>query len=178
MAVPAAGPDGLVQGVRPWRRWQAKARAGQPVKRGRGLHRRVISTGWSWSRWSASIPRGGIARSGPWSAMTGAWSRRQRCCRSWPAKTSCSARTTRNSAGSRPCNTRLLVQRHRPGPNQVWQVDFPEYETTGGGTWRVAGVADYVSTDEFGWHWSPTANQHDTIAGVELAPHKDRSHTQ
>lgn len=22
---------------------------------------------------------------------------------------------------------------------------------------------------EFGWHWSPTANQHDAIAGVEIA---------
>ena len=42
------------------------------------------------------------------------------------------------------------------GPNQVWQFDFSEYETTGGGTWRVAGVADYYSKYEFGWHWSPT----------------------
>ena len=54
-------------------------------------------------------------------------------------------------------------------PNQVWQFDFSEYETTGGGTWRVAGVADYYSKYEFGWRWSPTANQHDAIAGVELA---------
>ncbi len=55
------------------------------------------------------------------------------------------------------------------GLNQVWQFDFSEYETTGGGSWRVAGVADYYSTYEFGWHWSPTANQHDAIAGVERA---------
>ncbi|WP_338155568.1 integrase catalytic domain-containing protein [Arsenicicoccus dermatophilus] len=55
------------------------------------------------------------------------------------------------------------------GPNQVWQLDFSECETTGGGTWRVAGVVDYFSKYEFGWHWSPTANQHDAIAGVELA---------
>ena len=55
------------------------------------------------------------------------------------------------------------------GPNMVWQFDFSEYETTGGGTWRVAGIADYWSKYEFGWHWSPTANQHDAIAGVELA---------
>ncbi len=55
------------------------------------------------------------------------------------------------------------------GPNQVWQLDFSEYETTAGGTWRVAGVADYWSKYEFGWHWSPTANQHDAIAAVELA---------
>jgi len=55
------------------------------------------------------------------------------------------------------------------GPNQVWQLDFSEYETPTGGTWRVAGVADYWSKYEFGWHWSPTANQHDAITAVELA---------
>jgi hypothetical protein len=55
------------------------------------------------------------------------------------------------------------------GPNQVWQFDFSEYETSRGGTWRTAGVADYWSKYEFGWHWSPTANQHDAVAGVELA---------
>ncbi|WP_281491853.1 IS3 family transposase [Buchananella hordeovulneris] len=55
------------------------------------------------------------------------------------------------------------------GPNQVWQFDLFDYQTTGGGTWRVAGVADYYAKYEFGWHWSPTANQHDAIAGVELA---------
>jgi len=55
------------------------------------------------------------------------------------------------------------------GPNMVWQFDFSEYETTGGGTWRVGGIADYWSKYEFGWHWSPTANQHDAITAVELA---------
>jgi transposase InsO family protein len=55
------------------------------------------------------------------------------------------------------------------GPNQVWQFDFSEYETSRGGTWRTAGVADYWSKYEFGWHWAPTANQHDAVAGVELA---------
>jgi putative transposase len=55
------------------------------------------------------------------------------------------------------------------GPNQVWQFDFSEYETPAGGTWRVGGIADYWSKLEFGWHWSPTANQYDAIAAVELA---------
>jgi transposase InsO family protein len=54
-------------------------------------------------------------------------------------------------------------------PNQVWQLDFSEYETTSGGTWRVAGVADYYSKYEFGWRWSPTANQHDAIAALAVA---------
>ena len=53
--------------------------------------------------------------------------------------------------------------------NQVWQLDFTELETTSGGTWRLAGCRDYWSKYEFGWHVSPTANQHDAIAAVEAA---------
>ncbi len=55
------------------------------------------------------------------------------------------------------------------GPNQVWQLDFSEFETTGGGTWRLAGCRDYWSKYELGWHISPTANQHDAITAIELA---------
>ena len=44
------------------------------------------------------------------------------------------------------------------GPNQVWQLDFTEFETTSGGTWRLAGCRDYWSKYELGWHVSPTAN--------------------
>jgi putative transposase len=44
-----------------------------------------------------------------------------------------------------------------------------QFETARGGTWRVAGIADYWSKYEVGWHWSPTASQHDTIDAVELA---------
>lgn len=55
------------------------------------------------------------------------------------------------------------------GPNQVWQLDFSEFETTTCGTWRIAGCRDYWSKYELGWHMSPTANQHDAIAAVELA---------
>jgi putative transposase len=47
------------------------------------------------------------------------------------------------------------------GPNQVWQLDFSEFETASGGTWRLAGCRDYWSKYELGWHISPTANQHD-----------------
>jgi putative transposase len=55
------------------------------------------------------------------------------------------------------------------GPNQVWQLDFSEFETTSGGTWRLAACRDYWSKYEFGWHLSPTANQHDAVAAIELA---------
>jgi transposase InsO family protein len=55
------------------------------------------------------------------------------------------------------------------GPNQVWQLDFSEFETTTGGTWRIAGCRDHWSKYEYPFHTSPTANQHDAIAAVELA---------
>lgn len=55
------------------------------------------------------------------------------------------------------------------GPNQVWQLDFSEFETTTGGTWRIAGCRDYWSKYEHRFHVSPTANQHDAIDAVELA---------
>jgi transposase InsO family protein len=55
------------------------------------------------------------------------------------------------------------------GPNQVWQLDFTEFETSTGGTWRLAGCRDHWSRYELGWHIAPTANQHDAIAAIELA---------
>jgi transposase InsO family protein len=55
------------------------------------------------------------------------------------------------------------------GPNQVWQLDFSEFETRHGGTWRIGGVADYWSKLELGWHVSTTANHRDAIETVEQA---------
>lgn len=55
------------------------------------------------------------------------------------------------------------------GPNQVWQLDFSEFETTQGGTWRIAGCRDWYSKVEHPFHVSPTANQYDAIAAIELA---------
>src|SRR5262245_36433006 len=55
------------------------------------------------------------------------------------------------------------------GPNQVWQLDFSEYETTTGGTWRLAGCCDYFSKYEFGWHIAGTCTGADAIAAVKLA---------
>ena len=51
----------------------------------------------------------------------------------------------------------------------MWQLDFSEFETSRGGTWRLAGCADYWSKYEFGWHIAPTANQNDAVAALELA---------
>ena len=43
------------------------------------------------------------------------------------------------------------------GPNQVWQLDFTEFETRMGGTWRIGGIADYWSKLELGYHVATTA---------------------
>jgi transposase InsO family protein len=55
------------------------------------------------------------------------------------------------------------------GPNQVWQMDFSEFETRMGGTWRIGGCADYWSKVELGWHVSPTQNHRDAITAVTRA---------
>lgn len=55
------------------------------------------------------------------------------------------------------------------GPNQVWQLDFSEFETRRGGVWRIGGVADYWSKLELGWHVSTTQNHRDAIETVEQA---------
>jgi transposase InsO family protein len=55
------------------------------------------------------------------------------------------------------------------GPNQVWQLDFTEFETSSGGTWRIAGCADYHAKYEFGWHLATTQNAGDAIAALRVA---------
>ncbi|MCP9485033.1 MAG: integrase core domain-containing protein [Gaiellaceae bacterium MAG52_C11] len=55
------------------------------------------------------------------------------------------------------------------GPNQVWQLDFSEFETSCGGTWRIGGTADYWSKLELGWHVSTTQNHRDAIETLEQA---------
>jgi putative transposase len=54
-------------------------------------------------------------------------------------------------------------------PNQVWQLDFSEYETATGGVWRLAGVTDYFTKIEHGWHIAPTCTGADAIAAVQIA---------
>ena len=55
------------------------------------------------------------------------------------------------------------------GPNQVWQLDFTDFETRMGGTWRIGGIADYWSKLELGYHVATTQNHRDAIETVELA---------
>jgi transposase InsO family protein len=153
---------------RTWRRWQAKARAGYPPKGpwpapARAAHRDAVCQ---------------IARE------HSAWGHRKIWAMARYAGYRVSASTVLRVLDEAGLLLKADYQRERreqakqrraafaaapTGPNQVWQFDFSEYETAAGGTWRVAGIADYWSKYEFGWHWSPTANQHDAIAAVELA---------
>lgn len=57
----------------------------------------------------------------------------------------------------------------RPGRSRSGSWTTPAFETTTGGTWRIAGCRDYWSKYEHPWHVSSTANQFDAIDAVELA---------
>ena len=153
---------------RTYRRWQAKARTGHPPKGpwprpARDRHRQVIVE---------------LAREHP------AWGHRKVWAMARHAGHAVTASTVLRVLDEEGLLLKANYQRERrhlaaerraaftdppTGPNMVWQLDFSEYETPTGGTWRVAGVADYWSKYEFGWHWSPTANQHDAIEAVQLA---------
>jgi putative transposase len=54
-------------------------------------------------------------------------------------------------------------------PDEVRQPGFSEYETTTGGTWRLAGVTDDFSKYEHGWHISPTCTGAGAIEAVKIA---------
>ena len=45
-------------------------------------------------------------------------------------------------------------------------MDFSEFETTTGGTWRLARVCDYYSKYEYGGHIGPSCTGADAITAV------------
>jgi transposase InsO family protein len=53
--------------------------------------------------------------------------------------------------------------------NQVWQLDFSEFETRREGRWQIAGCADYVTKYEFERWISPTQMRHDAIEALKAA---------
>lgn len=56
-----------------------------------------------------------------------------------------------------------------PGPNQVWQFDFTEFETRHGGIWQIDAVTDYWSKLELGYHVTTIQNHGDVIETFEQA---------
>jgi len=53
--------------------------------------------------------------------------------------------------------------------NRVWQMDFFELETSGGGTWRSGDVIDYATKMVLAGPVTATQTHRDAIASVELA---------
>jgi putative transposase len=53
--------------------------------------------------------------------------------------------------------------------NRVWQLDFSEFETTTGGTWRLGGVVDYVAKVNLACPVSATSRAVDAVAALETA---------
>ena len=153
---------------RSWRRWQARARAGEPVR----------------GPWPTPVSEAVEAVVVKHAEAHPAWGHRK----IW-AMTRYDGHLVSQATVLRIMRRRGLLlpadyQRERralaaarraafldppTGPNQVWQLDFSEFETTSGETWRIAACADYWSKVELGWHLSLTANQHDAIAAVEAA---------
>ena len=75
------------------------------------------------------------------------------------------------AAGERGPARRPAARRHpaRPsvdqaGPRQVSQLDFPEFDTGGGGTWRIAACSGFWSKDDVSRRFSLTAQHHATAA--------------
>jgi len=53
--------------------------------------------------------------------------------------------------------------------NRVWQMDFFELETSGGGTWRSGDVIDYATKLVFAGPVSATQTHRDAIASVQAS---------
>jgi putative transposase len=53
--------------------------------------------------------------------------------------------------------------------NRVWQMDFTEFETTFGGTWRICCVIDYATKVALAAHISATAKARDAVNALQTA---------
>jgi transposase InsO family protein len=53
--------------------------------------------------------------------------------------------------------------------NRVWQMDFSEFETTGGGIWRLCAIIDYATKYCLALTLNPTSRARDAIACVQTA---------
>ena len=55
------------------------------------------------------------------------------------------------------------------GPNQVWQLDFSEFETARGGIWRICAVIDYATKYCLAATVTPTSQCADALACLRRA---------
>jgi transposase InsO family protein len=154
---------------RTWRRWQATARAG------------AVTTKGPWPRPARTAARAPVVKH---ALAHPAWGHRKVWAMTRHDGHVVSQATVLRLLGDEALILPAAYQKQRrelakrrkaafakepTGPNQVWQLDFSEFETTAGGTWQLAGCRDYFSKFEYPFHVSPTANQFDAIQAVETA---------
>ena len=53
--------------------------------------------------------------------------------------------------------------------NRVWQTDFSEFETAGGGIWRICAVIDYATKYCLAARITPTGRGVDALACLDAA---------
>jgi len=78
------------------------------------------------------------------------------------------ARRVARAARARPAAPRG-VRRPVERRNRVWQFDFSEFETAGGGTWNLGGLVDYRSKLALACPVTATKTHRDAIAALERA---------
>ena len=120
---------------RSYRRWQQRQRDGRPPRgpwpapardRVEGEAIAYADRFPAWGHRKIAMLMRVDGHRGPDSTVLRALKRTGRCCRS----------TTRPSAASKPGEAGG-VRGAAVGPNQVWQLDFSEFEIPQGGTWRI-----------------------------------------
>lgn len=141
---------------RTWRRWQAKTRAGRQVK----------------GPWPRPARTAALELARKHALAHPAWGHRK----VWAmvrheghvvSQASILRLLRDEGLTSRTQEGRVRHRTDRAEPGMA--VGLSEFETTTGGTWRLAGCRDYWSKYEHPFHVSPTANQHDAIDAIELA---------
>ena len=153
---------------RSYRRWQHRARAGVPVRgpwptpRQDAVEEAVVALADQWPAWGHR-KIAALARTGGHLVSESTALRVMR--RAGRVLAPDYTRERRDLSAAR----RAVFVVPPAGRNEVWQLDFTEWETTMGGTWRIAGCTDYWAKVEFGWHVSTTQNHRDAITAVTLA---------
>lgn len=97
-----------------------------------------------------------------------AWLASHRSSGTQAARTHSAARNPARAARTRPSAPRAFltpVERR----NRVWQFDFSEFETQGGGTWNLGGLVDYAGKLALACPITATKTHRDAIAALEAA---------
>jgi transposase InsO family protein len=151
--------------VSTWYHWRAADLAGRPLRRraapvvdaiaGGGHSAALVSMGPSQDLGDAYAPTAWRSAAAPSPARCAA----RACCRR------AYQRERRQPAATR----RATFVEPRARRNRVWQMDFSEFETAGGGTWRIGGVVDYAAKVCLATHISGTSTARDATAALAAA---------